>query len=805
MASVEPSEASFILVSPDSPLSASASASAADTKAAQGTTPSFIPSSSDSPTHPKPHPSAHAGYKAGATPSYAHDWSPAGVGGALRVRGRHFVDAHGRVCGLRGVNLSGSSKTPVNHDHATFPAGHESVTFVGRPFPLDEAHEHLARLRRWGLTFVRFLVTWEAVEHDGPGQYDQSYLAYLRSLLSLLPLYGLTAFVCLHQDVWSRYAGGSGAPAWTLEMVGFDLHALEESGAAWLKGVRGGGHVEAERGLWPCGYQKLAAATMATCFWAGDTFAPKVRVRAADGREMSVQQFLQNAFLDMWEAVARAVGDLEGVLGFELMNEPHRGYIGLPSLHGFDYNTDLHLSHVPSALQSFMLGSGYPTTVGHWTRSFPLPTRLTSHSVLNSASRKAWRADGPTGGRDIWELHGVWGYDTAKNEGIVLRESYFTRDPASASASGREVDWYADCYFPLLLRWTNRVRSAAGEDKVVFAEPIPNEYCPASWTRECCPRDMVFAPHWYDLNALFAKAFGDFTVNVQGLSRGMFPLRAFYWGLKGARDNFALQIRNIVQEARKVLGERPIVIGECGIPMDMNKGEAFRTDDWKWQTRMMDAMITGLERSLVSFTLWNYNPDNDDARGDDWNGENFSWFSRARARPAGELPSLEQDCAALDEGARILCAVVRPYAAKTAGIPLEFTYEMTTGAFAYSWAEPKPEGGTEGDKDKGEGEGEGRVRARETEIFVPAQLTRGRRLVVRGLRAGDTYAHDERRQTLFVLPEAGAPPGAVHRVEVRVEPAEVLFVVNDFWTDFGMWILAVIMVLVGVGYYALGD
>lgn len=28
------------------------------------------------------------------------------------------------------------------------------------------------------------------------------------------------------------------------------------------------------------------------------------------------------------------------------MNEPHRGYIDLPSLHKFDYNTDLHLGNV---------------------------------------------------------------------------------------------------------------------------------------------------------------------------------------------------------------------------------------------------------------------------------------------------------------------------------------------------------------------------------------------------------------------------------------------------------------------------
>jgi len=95
------------------------------------------------------------------------------------------------------------------------------------------------------------------------GVYDTEYLDYIRALLTLFPLYGFTAFISMHQDVWSRYSGGSGAPAWTLDLIGFDLHALEESGSAWLVGVKGGGHVEAERGIWPSGYQKLAAATMA--------------------------------------------------------------------------------------------------------------------------------------------------------------------------------------------------------------------------------------------------------------------------------------------------------------------------------------------------------------------------------------------------------------------------------------------------------------------------------------------------------------------------------------------------------------
>ncbi|OJT05214.1 hypothetical protein TRAPUB_4039 [Trametes pubescens] len=731
--------------------------------------------------------------------SYAHDWSSAGTGGKISIHGRHFVDTYGRVCNLRGVNLSGNCKTPVNHDHDSFPANHADVTFVGRPFPLEEAPDHLARLRRWGLTFVRFLITWEAVEHAGPEVYDTEYLDYVHKLLSLFPQYGIVAFVALHQDVWSRYTGGSGAPAWTLEAVGFDLHGLEEPGAAWLKGVKGGGHTEDERGLWPCGYQKLAAATMATCFWAGDMFAPKMKTKTVDGREVSIQQFLQDSFLNMWEVIARSLGSLEAVIGFEIMNEPHRGYVELQSLHAFDYNTDLHLGHVPTAFQSFMLGTGHSVAVGHWTRSFPMPTRLTSQRVINTTGQKAWREDGPTQGKCIWEMHGVWGWDQKKDEGVVLRENYFKRDPHS----GREIDWYTDFYYPFVKKWAERVRSVTSEDKVVFTEPIPNEFCPSSWTPERRPTNVVYAPHWYDLNTLFMKAFGNFTVNVQGLSRGMFPLKAFYWGQKGARDNFALQMRNIVEAGYRSLGETPVIIGECGIPMDMNKGEAFETDRWDWQTKMMDAMLTALERSLVGFTLWNYNPDNDDHRGDDWNGENFSWFSQRRALPTPWLDHA-QTSPTLDNGGRILRAVVRPYPAKTAGIPLRFEYEMNTGEFTYEWAIPNNDDAADASKAALASvrdpprSSHPPLKTNKTEIFVPLQLVQGRKLLVHGLKREDAYAYDPEHQTLAILTHDNAP-GTVHHVTVAVHPGpKPAFDVNDFWSDFGTQVAAAAVVVLSL-------
>ncbi|KAE9405555.1 glycoside hydrolase family 5 protein [Gymnopus androsaceus JB14] len=739
------------------------------------------------------HPSLSSSYHPGASSTYGHDWSRNAVGGNLQISGRHFTDHFGRVCNLRGVNLSGSCKSPSKHDG--FPSEAETVTFVGRPFPLEEAPEHFARLRRWGLTFVRFLVTWEAIEHAGPGIYDTEYLDYIRNLLTLLPQYGMIAFVSLHQDVWSRYSGGSGAPAWTLELVGLDLHELESTGAAWLKGVKGGGYVEEERGIWPCGYQKMAAATMATCFWAGDTFAPKLLLKDKKGESIPVQQFLQNAYLDMSEMLVKAVGHLEGVIGFEMMNEPHRGYVEVPSLHQFDYYTDLHLSAVPTAFESFQLGAGHPTEVAVWTRSFPKPTRKTGRVVLNLNKRNVWKEHGPTKGQCLWEMHGVWGWDKNKNEAIVLRESYFGKHPMS----GKKIDWYTDFYYPFLNKWAERVRSASSPEKIVFVEMIPNEFCPSSFTKDHQPPNIVYAPHWYDLNALFTKAFGNFTVNVQGLSRGMFPLKAFYWGQKGARDNFALQIRNIVEGAYQVLGEKPVIIGECGVPMDINKGEAFKTDDFTWQAKMMDAMIVGLERAMVGFTLWNYNPYNTDLAGDEWNGENFSWFSRSRALP----PSLlyyEQSASSLDNGGRILPAIVRPYPAKTAGIPLKFEYEVTTGSFVFKWRNPDTES-TEGAATvEKPTRAHPQIKALETEIFLPFMIAHGRNVVVSGLDNDDSYAYDEARQTLFIVAR-NTQPGKVHEVQVSlVSPEgyrsrEPLFEVNDFWSDYGIGLSVVLVLL----------
>lgn len=122
---------------------------------------------------PLSHPSQQETYDPGSSDGYAHDWSSKSMGDALRIRRNDLVDQYGRVCLPRGVNLSGNCKScaqssfyaygfdtdvshrPVNDDNVPWPDGYRTATFVGRPFPLEEAPEHLSRLRRWGLTFSK--------------------------------------------------------------------------------------------------------------------------------------------------------------------------------------------------------------------------------------------------------------------------------------------------------------------------------------------------------------------------------------------------------------------------------------------------------------------------------------------------------------------------------------------------------------------------------------------------------------------------------------------------------------------------
>ena len=560
----------------------------------------------------------------------------------MRSEGPWLRDEQGRRLILRGVNLAGSSKVPCRPNGATHIREgffeHRDVSFVGRPFPLAEADEHLARLRAWGLTFLRLLVTWEAVEHAGPGVYDQEYLDYLYQVVRKAGEHGFDLFIDPHQDVWSRFSGGDGAPGWTLEAVGLDMTRFAETGAAIVHATHGDPF---PRMIWPTNESKLAAATMFTLFFGGNDFAPATRI----GGE-PVQEYLQRHYLAAMRQVALCLKDLPNVVGYDTMNEPLAGYIGWQDL--ATTRGPLRLGETPSPFQAMLLGAGYPQEVDVW-RMTARGARRAGRRWVNPQGVRVWR----DGFDCVWRRNGVWEVG-ADGRPYLARPDHFAR------AHGRAVDFSQDYYRPFADRYAQAIRSA-DPDALIFVEtgfglPAPQ------WGPEDAA-GIVYAPHWYDGYVLFLKRYSPWLA-VDGRGRVIL-------GPRRIRRAFAGELAAHRRDAAGRLGDVPVVIGEFGIPFDLNEGAAFRTGDYRAQVAAMDRSFRAMEDALVSCTVWNYTPDNSNRRGDQWNDEDLSIFSRDQ----------QADPADIHSGGRALVAVVRPYARRIAGDPLRMAFDRRRGAF----------------------------------------------------------------------------------------------------------------------------
>ncbi len=565
----------------------------------------------------------------------------------MGVDGPYFKDEHGRTLILRGVNLGGSSKVPFRPNGAAHIRerfyDHRNVSFVGRPFPLDEADEHLARLRTWGLTFLRLLVTWEAVEHAGPGIYDQGYLDYLYEVARKAGEHGLRLFIDPHQDVWSRMCGGDGAPGWTLEAVGMDVSRLSETGAAIVHAVHGDPF---PRMIWPTNYSKLATATMFTLFFGGNDFAPRTTVNGEPA-----QEYLQRHYIAAMIQVARRLKGLPQVVGFDTMNEPSPGYIGRADLNGSAGL--LQLGDSPTPFQSMLLGAGIPQEVGVYDMRWTGP-KLCQRRLVNAQGVRVWRE-----GYDCpWRQHGVWDI-RSDGEPQLLRLDYFKR------VGSRRVDFARDYLKPFLLRYIEAIRSADAE-AIMFLGWAPGREHPPWEAGD--PGDVVNAAHWYDGVTLFTKAYRSW------LSVDMHSGKLVF-GTGRVRRSFIQQLARIKQQGLVTMGEIPTLIGEVGIPFDMHHRRAYRSGDFSLQTRAMDASLSALDANLLHYTLWNYTPDNDNEHGDQWNGEDLSIFSRDQQHDPDDIYS----------GGRALPAVIRPYAHAVAGEPLRMAFDYSTRRFEFEF------------------------------------------------------------------------------------------------------------------------
>lgn len=555
----------------------------------------------------------------------------------------NFVDDLGRTVMLHGVNLSGSSKVPFTPDGATYLRDgffdHRTVSFVGRPFPLDHADEHLGRLREWGFNFLRLIVTWEAIEHAGPGIYDEQYLDYIVAVVQKAGQHGLNLFIDPHQDVWSRFSGGDGAPGWTLEAVGFDPTHFAETGAAIIHATHPGPY---PRMIWSSNAIKLASATMFTLFFAGNDFAPHISI---DG--LPVQEYLQQHYINAVSQLAQRLSDRPNVIGYDTLNEPSVGYIGWKDLNSA--GEPLNLDAAPTPYQSMLLGAGLPQEVDVWSLG-AASIKKTGTRLINEARLKAWLP----GFDCIWKQHGVWDLD-ASGTPHLLKPDYFTQ------AGGRPISFAQDYYKTFNNRFSERIRSAH-PNALIFIEAEHDQ--PPYPLGPKDTKGIVYAPHWYDAFVLVKKEYSPF-IGVNSHSRKV------VFTPPAIRRSYSRQIASLKQHANQHLGGVPFVLGEFGIPMDLNEKRAYHTGDFSTHVKALQRTMQAVEDNLVNYTLWNYTPDNTNLHGDLWNDEDLSIYS----------PDQRTNPRDINSGGRALQAVIRPYPLATAGELIKSTFNPFSRVF----------------------------------------------------------------------------------------------------------------------------
>ena len=725
------------------------------------------------------------------------------------IKDGDFVDERGRILNLRGVNLGGSSKLPTNADASndwySDAASAKTASFVGRPFPLLDAPEHFGRLRACGFTFLRFVITWEAIEHAGPGVYDVDYLIYVREVLDVARAYGMYIYLDPHQDVWSRWTGGSGAPLWTLEMVGFDIENFATCEAVIAHRTFGQGNSTIERMkssssnnssssssssssspppilpkmIWPTNTFKLACATMFTLFWAGETFAPQFMVEndtiSVDGDDdmdnndktnkkkkkikINIQKYLQTHYINAMAELLKHLAGLDNIVGIGTMNEPSSGFINIANLSlGYaqapsspdssEHGIELRLGMHPTPFEAMCLGEGYVQTVGEWSNGFyqHVLNKPTNYVTVDPKGKKVWKNIGgcvwkqaglwhinpetslpellqPTYfagynfGQDFYlpfareyatVLRNVWDVEKSKNSvnnNVMKEDDGSTELLLSSSMDGGGVGVIASTITTTTTTKTT-TQQQQQQPLLIFVELPPLEFTttpfpniPASFDSGGLT-NAVNATHWYDGMTLFTQTWKSYlSVDV----RTRRPLL----GYRNIFNAHVSQLAHIKQLGVERMDNAPTLIGECGIPYNMNNGASYNDvgrqgrgeEAFGQQLAAMNHTISCLEENLLSFTLWCYTSDNTNEDGDLWNREDLSLYCKDQRQKGLDM----NDPLYIYDGLRAPRAFARPYARCMTSKPLVNKFDMWNSIFEYRGVDHLLPGMTELD----------------TEIFVP--------------------------------------------------------------------------------------
>ncbi len=321
---------------------------------------------------------------------------------------------------------------------------------------------------------------------------------------------------------------------------------------------------------------------------------------------------------------------------------------------------------------SYALGAGARLRSGGEGR------RAQTRSAPSIPSRISIWAEGRT---DPFEQAGAW---KLNKDGTfdVFRDDFFQR------VGDRKVNFIEDYMGPFFASVAETMREI-NPDWILFAELDPMAGFLGPGFPADTPPNTVNAGHWYDVVTLATKTFSpNFSLDVL---TGEIATAA-----EQIQQRYERQLGKFARMSETVNAGAPTLIGECGIPFDLNGAEAYRAfkagdrSDTPWTPHIvaLDLMYNALDTLLINSTQWNYTASNrnDLAIGDGWNQEDLSIFSRDQQTNPADINS----------GGRALAGFVRPYAMATQGTPRKMKFDRITGLFDYTFdAAPSASGATE--------------------------------------------------------------------------------------------------------------
>jgi hypothetical protein len=423
---------------------------------------------------------------------------------------------------------------------------------------------------------------------------------------------------------------------------------------------------------WSSNYRLPANAIMWTLFFAGRDMTPDF---AIDGH--NVQDYLQAHYLGAMRAIAERVAPLSHVIGFDSLNEPGEGWIGeamtRSQRHDSTGMADLRPGLALSPLDSLLIARGVPRDVPFLALDRETRTmKEVRRERLNPDGVSIWR------GPDPFEAAGAF---TVTDGGKALDEEFFSH------RGGSKLSIEADYMNPFFHRVADTIR-AVRDDWMLFAEVSPFRAFAGEGFAPDAPPRTVNASHWYDIQTLGSKTFNPKELRANPDDRD---------AQETVAGKYAAQLGRIASLADSLGPDSaPTLIGEFGIPFDLDEGAAYAawaggdrsSRPWKKHELALSLMYDAMDRLLLSSTQWNYTASNrnDAATGDNWNQEDLSIYSADQGTGPNDPNS----------GGRAVRGFSRPYARAIQGEPKSAKFDAATATFTLLFdADPKLRAPTE--------------------------------------------------------------------------------------------------------------